>query len=115
MFRIISGILVLSSQSPLGPAPTAMGWGEELLDRAAIHRLHGPGRSYIILTGPGDAGPTARAPAELHCLHGTGRRRTARARAELHWAGRRSAARVREVLHCPHGPGYAEPTARERD
>ena len=57
MFRIISGILVLSSQSPLGPAPTAMGWGEELLDRAAIHRLNGPGRSYIILTGPGDAGP----------------------------------------------------------
>ena len=35
---------------PVAP-PTAVGWGEELLDRAVRHRPHGPGRSYIGRTG----------------------------------------------------------------
>ena len=65
--------------------PTAMDWGEELLDRAVRHWPHGPGRrymsardratpdrphwpgqSYMVRTGPGGAGSTARARAVPH-------------------------------------------------
>ena len=48
---------------PAAP-PTATGWGEELLERAVLHRPHGPGRSYIGRTGPGGATLAARGYSE---------------------------------------------------
>ena len=66
--------LVLSSQSPSGPAggaPDGYGLGR---GAAGPRGLQGLGRSYMS-PGPGDAGSTARARAKLHCPHGTGRRR----------------------------------------
>ena len=67
--------LVLSSQSPSGPAGGAPdGYG---LGRAAAGPRGATSAAWAqaelhVRTGPGDAGSTSPARAELHCTHGPG-------------------------------------------